>query len=58
MDDLGDDKEGWIGVVGALDGPWQRKEIEVYMDDMITKSRTEEEHLVNLWKLFKRLRKY
>ena len=24
------------------------KEIEVYVDDMITKSRTEEEHLVNL----------
>ena len=34
------------------------KEIEVYMDDMITKSKTEEEHLVNLRKLFKRLRKY
>ena len=24
------------------------KEIEVYMDDMITKSKNEEEHLVNL----------
>ena len=24
MDDLGDDKEGWIGVVGASDGPWRR----------------------------------
>ena len=34
------------------------KEIEVYMDDMISKSRTKEEHLVNLRKLFKRLRKY
>jgi len=34
------------------------KEIEVYVDDMIAKSRTEEEHLVNLWKLFGRLRKY
>ena len=34
------------------------KEIEVYVDDMIAKSRTEEEHLVNLWKLFRRLRKY
>jgi len=28
------------------------------MDDMIAKSRTEEEHLINLWKLFERLRKY
>ena len=28
------------------------KEIEVYMDDMIMKSGTEEEHLVNLQKLF------
>ena len=27
-------------------------EIEVYVDDMIAKSRTEEEHLVNLRKLF------
>ena len=34
------------------------KEIEVYMDDMISKSRTKEEHLVNLRKLFKRLCKY
>jgi len=34
------------------------REIEVYVDDMITKSKTEEEHLVNLRKLFKRLRKY
>ena len=24
MDDLEDDKEGWIGVVGASDGPWRR----------------------------------
>ena len=34
------------------------KEIEVYVDDMIAKSKTEEEHLVNLQKLFKRLCKY
>jgi len=33
------------------------KEIEVYVDDMIAKSRSEEEHLVNLRKLFERLRK-
>ena len=34
------------------------KEIEVYVDDMITKSRMEEEHLVNLQKLFRQLHKY
>ena len=27
------------------------KEIKVYVDDKIAKSRTKEEHLVNLWKL-------
>ena len=34
------------------------KEIEVHVDDMIAKSRPEEDHLVNLKKLFDRLRKY
>ncbi|MCH79882.1 protein NYNRIN-like, partial [Trifolium medium] len=34
------------------------KEIEVYVDDMIAKSRTEDEHLIHLQKLFARLRKY
>ena len=34
------------------------KEIEVYVDDMIAKSQTEEEHLVHLLKLFERLRKF
>ena len=34
------------------------KEIEVYVDNMIAKSRSEEEQLVNLKKLFERLRKY
>ncbi|XP_039029195.1 LOW QUALITY PROTEIN: uncharacterized protein LOC120163293 [Hibiscus syriacus] len=34
------------------------KEIEVYVDDMIAKSRTEEEHIQNLRKLFQRLRRY
>ena len=33
-------------------------EIKVYVDDMIAKSKTEEEHLVNLRRLFERLRKY
>src|SRR3954452_19184426 len=34
------------------------KEIEVYVDDMIAKSSTEEEHIEYLLKLFQRLRKY
>jgi len=42
----------------ALFHDMMHKEIEVYVDDMIAKSRTEEEHLVSLRKLFKRLRKY
>ena len=42
----------------ALFHDMMHKEIEVYVDDMIAKSRTDEEHLVNLRKLFKRLYKY
>lgn len=34
------------------------KEIKVYVDDMIAKSRTEEEHILVLRKLFMRLRKF
>ena len=34
------------------------KEIEVYMDNMIAKSRTPSDHLIDLRKLFKRLVKY
>ena len=34
------------------------KEIEVYVNDMIAKSKSEEEYLVNLRKLFERLRKF
>ena len=34
------------------------KEIEVYVDDMIAKSQTEEDHLEHLLKLFQRFRKY
>lgn len=34
------------------------KEIEVYVDDMIAKSKTEEDHLVYLLKLFQRLRQF
>ena len=33
-------------------------EIEVYVDDMIARSQTEEEHLDHLYKLFERLKKY
>ena len=33
-------------------------EIEVYVDDMISRSQTEEEHLDHLQKLFERLKKY
>ena len=34
------------------------REIKVYVDDMIAKSRTARDHLVDLRKLFKRLIKY
>ena len=34
------------------------KEIEVYVDDMIAKSQEEDDHVVNLRKLFERLRKF
>ena len=34
------------------------KEIEVYVDDMIAKSQGEDEHVVNLRKLFEQLRKF
>ena len=34
------------------------KEIEVYVDDMIVKSQGEDDHVVNLRKLFERLRKF
>jgi len=46
----------WVMV--ALFHDMMHKEIEVYVDDMIAKSRMEEEHLVNLRNLFRRLRKY
>ena len=34
------------------------KEIEVYVDDMLAKSQDEDEHVMNLRKLFERLRKF
>jgi len=42
----------------ALFHDMMHREIEVYVDDMIAKSKIEEEHLVNLRNLFERLRKY
>ncbi|KAK8593128.1 hypothetical protein V6N12_045214 [Hibiscus sabdariffa] len=42
----------------ALFHDMMHKEIEVYVDDMIAKSRTEEEHLTNLRKLFQRLKEF
>ena len=34
------------------------KEVEVYVDDIIAKSHTEEDHIINLQKLFERLRRF
>ena len=34
------------------------KKIEVYVDDMIAKSQGEDDHVINLKKLFKRLKKF
>jgi len=42
----------------ALFHDMMHKEIEVYVDDMIAKSRSEGEHIINLRKLFERLRKF
>ena len=42
----------------ALFHDMMHKEIEVYVDDMIAKFKTEEQHLINLRNLFERLRKY
>jgi len=42
----------------ALFHNMMHREIEVYVDDMIAKSKIEEEHLVNLRRLFERLRGY
>lgn len=42
----------------ALFHDMMHKEMEVYVDDMIAKSWDREDHLLNLQKLFDRLRKY
>ena len=44
--------------VGATYQRAMHKEIEVYVDDIIAKSKSEEEHLVNLKRLFERLQKF
>ena len=33
------------------------KEVEVYVNDIIAKSKSKENHIIGIWKLFKRLRK-
>ena len=33
MDDLGDEKEGWVGVVGASDCPWRRWSAAAAVED-------------------------
>ena len=42
----------------ALFHNMMHKEIEVFVDDMIAKSKIEKENLVNLHNFFERLRKY
>ncbi|KAK8694476.1 hypothetical protein V6N13_072027 [Hibiscus sabdariffa] len=42
----------------ALFHDMMHKEIEVYVDDMIAKSKTEEEHITNIEKLFQRFREF
>ena len=42
----------------ALFHDMMHQEIEVHVDDIIAKSKTKEEHLVNLRNLFERLRRY
>ena len=45
-------------VIVTLFNDMIHKEIEVYVDDMIAQSQTEEEHLDHLQKLFARLKEY
>ena len=42
----------------ALFHDMMHKEIKVYVDDMIAKSQGKDDHVVNLNKLFERLRKF
>ncbi|XP_006599872.1 uncharacterized protein [Glycine max] len=49
---------GYNQIKMAPEGMEKTIEIDVYVDDMIAKSKTEEEHLANLQKLFERLWKY
>ena len=45
-------------MVTALLHDMMHNEVEVYVDDMIVKSKDRENHTTNLWKLFKRIKEY
>ena len=45
-------------MVTALLHDMMHKEVEVYVDDMIVKSVTRDEHITNLRKFFERIKKY
>ncbi|PKI49428.1 hypothetical protein CRG98_030160 [Punica granatum] len=47
-----------VGAMVTLFHDMMHKEIEVYVDDMIAKSKEGEDHLVNLKRFFDRLKKY
>ena len=51
-------RETYQRAIVALFHDMIHHEIEVYVDDMITISQTEEEHLDHLQKLFERVKKY
>ncbi|PKI53610.1 hypothetical protein CRG98_026001, partial [Punica granatum] len=50
--------DGFSGAMVTLFHDMMHKKIEVYVDDMIAKSKKGEDHLVNLKRLFGRLKKY
>ena len=45
-------------IATALLHDMMHNELEVYVDDMIVKSKEKEGHIVNLRKLFKRIKEY
>ena len=55
---LKNDGETYQRAMVALFHDMIHKEVEVYVDDMIDKSHTKEEHIIHLQKLFECLRKY
>ena len=56
--DLKNDRPTYQRAMVTLFHDKMHKEIKVYVDDMITKSREKESHVANFRKLFERLRKY